>query len=137
MFSCWLCPLGSTPTASFGATSFGTSFGGQRVGSRVAPYAVTNDTDVGVGGQVGKFMSISAMPSYNSKSPEELRWEDYQANDKGEIGIPCCCFLLCLVLVKKCPISNVEKCQFLVDDVENEISNKVESLPSARCGAQC
>ncbi|CAM6098075.1 unnamed protein product [Calypogeia fissa] len=75
--------FGSTPTASFGATSFGASFGGQRVGSRVVPYAVTNDTDVGVGGQVGKFMSISAMPAYNTKSPEELRWEDYQAGDKG------------------------------------------------------
>lgn len=75
---------GATTTPSFGATNFGTSpFGGQRVGSRVAPYAVTNDPDVGVGGQVGKFMSISAMPAYSTKSPEELRWEDYQAGDKG------------------------------------------------------
>ncbi|BBN00670.1 nuclear pore complex protein Nup98-Nup96 [Marchantia polymorpha subsp. ruderalis] len=76
--------FGASASPSFGATSFGASpFGGQRVGSRVAAYAVTNDPDVGVGGQTGKFMSISAMAAYSSKSPEELRWEDYQAGDKG------------------------------------------------------
>ncbi|KAL3697517.1 hypothetical protein R1sor_011593 [Riccia sorocarpa] len=76
--------FGAASAPAFGATTFGASpFGGQRGGSRVTPYAVTNDPDVGVGGQVGKFMSISAMPAYSTKSPEELRWEDYQAGDKG------------------------------------------------------
>jgi len=50
----------------------------------VTPYAVTNDTDAGVGTQAGKFLCISAMPAYKDKQLEELRWEDYQAGDKGE-----------------------------------------------------
>ncbi len=83
--------LGTSATTTFGS-GFGVSaFGGQqRVGSRAAPYAVTPDPDTGTGGQVGKFMSISAMPAYKNKSHEELRWEDYQAGDKG--------ILACLVL---------------------------------------
>lgn len=83
---------GASSGSAFGS-SFGTSaFGGgqqqqqqqQRVGSRVTPYAVTNDTDAGVGAQAGKFLCISAMPSYKDKQLEELRWEDYRAGDKGE-----------------------------------------------------
>eukprot|EP00249_Psilotum_nudum_P023544 c28918_g1_i2 orf=482-3577(-) len=71
----------STPPLTFG--SAGTPFSGQRGGSRAVPYAVTNDADAGVSGQIGKLMTISAMPAYKNKSPEELRWEDYQAGDKG------------------------------------------------------
>jgi nuclear pore complex protein Nup98-Nup96 len=82
---------GASSGSAFGR-SFGTSaFGGgqqQRVGSRVTPYAVTNDTDAGVGAQAGKFLCISAMPAYKDKSLEELRWEDYQAGDKGEHHFP-------------------------------------------------
>jgi nuclear pore complex protein Nup98-Nup96 len=33
-------------------------------------------------------MSISAMPAYNTKSFEELRWEDCQAGVKGGTGSP-------------------------------------------------
>ncbi|CAK9866010.1 unnamed protein product [Sphagnum jensenii] len=85
-------PFGSQTGSAFGTsatTTFGSGFGlsafggQQRVGSRAAPYAVTPDPDTGTGGQVGKFMSISAMPAYKNKSHEELRWEDYQAGDKG------------------------------------------------------
>ena len=73
---------GSSPT--FGSTTFGSSpFGGQRPGSRGSAYTVTNDAEAGVSGQAGKLMSISAMQVYKNKSHEELRWEDYQAGDKG------------------------------------------------------
>lgn len=48
-------------------------------------YAATNDTESGsgVGGQMGKFVTLTAMAAYKGKSVEELRWEDYQAGDKG------------------------------------------------------
>ncbi|CAI5481033.1 unnamed protein product [Closterium sp. Yama58-4] len=72
---------------AFGATTFGaTPFGAAAAagtGSRNPPYAPTNDTETGTAGQLGKFISISAMPAYKNKSPEELRWEDYQRGDKG------------------------------------------------------
>uniref|UniRef100_A0A7N0U2J8 Nucleoporin autopeptidase n=1 Tax=Kalanchoe fedtschenkoi TaxID=63787 RepID=A0A7N0U2J8_KALFE len=73
----------TTPT--FGSTTFGQqqAFGGQRGGSRVAPYTPTTETDVAAGAQAGKLESISAMPVYKDKSHEELRWEDYQLGDKG------------------------------------------------------
>ncbi|XP_057966767.1 nuclear pore complex protein NUP98A isoform X2 [Malania oleifera] len=79
-------PFGSQATTStFGSTSFGQSaFGGQRGGSRVAPYTPTTEVDSGSGTQpAGKLESISAMPVYKDKSHEELRWEDYQLGDKG------------------------------------------------------
>eukprot|EP00850_Spirogloea_muscicola_P003561 SM000014S00349 [mRNA] locus=s14:832041:845743:- [translate_table: standard] len=77
--------FGSAATSAFGTTSFGAvPFGGTgRPGSRAQLYATTNDADSGTGAQAGKFISISAMPAYKLKSPEELRWEDYQASDKG------------------------------------------------------
>jgi nuclear pore complex protein Nup98-Nup96 len=68
---------GSSP--GFGATAFG----GQKSGSRAASYAPTADAEAGVSGQAGKLMSISAMPAFKTKSFEELRFEDYQAGDKG------------------------------------------------------
>jgi nuclear pore complex protein Nup98-Nup96 len=75
---------GVSPTPTFGGSFGSPQFGGpQRGGSRTASYTVTNDMDTGIGAQVGKFMGISAMPAYKNKSPEELRWEDYQAGDKG------------------------------------------------------
>ncbi|GBG75208.1 hypothetical protein CBR_g19844 [Chara braunii] len=75
----------SASTSAFGATAFGTAGGfgqQQQRGSRTIPYQATNDPD-SPAGQPGKFMSISAMPAYKNKSDEELRWEDYQQNDKG------------------------------------------------------
>ncbi|KAJ7532285.1 hypothetical protein O6H91_14G081000 [Diphasiastrum complanatum] len=77
--------FGAPATPTFGSSPFGTSpfTGGQRAGSRSTPYAVTNDADAAASGQAGKLMSISAMPAYKNKSVEELRFEDYQAGDKG------------------------------------------------------
>ena len=72
---------GSSP--SFGATTFG----GQKNGSRAAAYAPTTDAEAGVSGQAGKLMSISAMPAFKSKTFEELRFEDYQAGDKGRFDV--------------------------------------------------
>lgn len=60
------------------------NFGGQRVGSRVASFTATPETDAGTS-TPGKLESISAMPAYKEKSHEELRWEDYQAGDKGTL----------------------------------------------------
>ncbi|XP_059662088.1 nuclear pore complex protein NUP98A isoform X2 [Cornus florida] len=73
----------TTPT--FGSSGFGQpAFGGQRGGSRVAPYTATPEVDSGTGSQpAGKLESISAMPVHKDKSHEELRWEDYQLGDKG------------------------------------------------------
>ncbi|KAL4323096.1 hypothetical protein GQ457_11G032050 [Hibiscus cannabinus] len=79
-------PFGSQSSSpAFGSTTFGQSaFGGQRGGSRAAPYTPTTDADSGTGTQpAAKLESISAMPVYKEKSHEELRWEDYQAGDKG------------------------------------------------------
>ncbi|CAL5378280.1 unnamed protein product [Camellia sinensis] len=70
-----------TMTPSFGSSNFGQSaFGSQRGGSRVAAYTTTVHVVDGI-----KLNSISAMPIYVSKSPEELRWEDYLSGDKGGI----------------------------------------------------
>ncbi|XP_021900313.1 nuclear pore complex protein NUP98A isoform X2 [Carica papaya] len=79
-------PFGAQATTpTFGSSGFGQSgFGGQRGGSRVAPYTPTTEADSGSGTQpAGKLESISAMPVYKDKSHEELRWEDYQQGDKG------------------------------------------------------
>ncbi|XP_040955077.1 nuclear pore complex protein NUP98A isoform X3 [Gossypium hirsutum] len=79
-------PFGSQSSSpAFGSTTFGQSaFGGQRGGSRVAPYTPTTDADSGSGTQpAAKLESISAMHVYKDKSHEELRWEDYQLGDKG------------------------------------------------------
>ncbi|KAK8951302.1 hypothetical protein KSP39_PZI003833 [Platanthera zijinensis] len=73
-----------TPTPTFGSPGFGQSApGGQTVGSRVAPYSATPETDATGTQPAGKLESISAMPIYKDKSHEELRWEDYQRGDKG------------------------------------------------------
>ncbi|GFY94349.1 nucleoporin autopeptidase [Actinidia rufa] len=67
-----------SPT-SFGSTHFGQSpFGRQCGGSRAAVYTTTAHPEADI-----PIMSISAMPIYKNKNPEELRWEDYQSGDKG------------------------------------------------------
>ncbi|GMH30222.1 hypothetical protein Nepgr_032065 [Nepenthes gracilis] len=78
-------PFGSQASPTFGTSGFGQStFGGQRGGSRIAPYTPTTDPEGGSSTQpTGKMESISAMPAYKDKSHEELRWEDYQLGDKG------------------------------------------------------
>ncbi|KAG5223103.1 nuclear pore complex protein [Salix suchowensis] len=71
-------------TSAFGNTGFAQpGFGGQRPGTRAAPYAETAEAEGGA--QAGKLVSISAMPAYKDKSHEELRWEDYQLGDKGNL----------------------------------------------------
>lgn len=50
----------------------------------MAPYQPTPEADSGTQ-TAGKLESISAMPVYKDKSHEELRFEDYQAGDKGTI----------------------------------------------------
>lgn len=82
-----MCYHAGAPTTpqSFGSTGFGQStFGGQRGGSRVASYTPTTEADTGTQ-PAGKLESISAMPVYKDKSHEELRWEDYQLGDKGNL----------------------------------------------------
>lgn len=78
---------GQSTTPTFGSTGFGQStFGGQRGGSRIAAFAPTTEAETGSASQpAGKLDSISAMPAYKDKSHEELRWEDYQLGDKGNL----------------------------------------------------
>ncbi|XP_024531189.1 nuclear pore complex protein NUP96 [Selaginella moellendorffii] len=66
----------SQPTSAFGSTI---SFGA-RPGSRAIPYVPKTEID---GSATLKLYSISAIEGYHNKSHEELRWEDYQAGDKG------------------------------------------------------
>ncbi|KAL7235536.1 hypothetical protein ACSBR1_018936 [Camellia fascicularis] len=74
-------PEAEAMTPSFGSTNFGQSaFGSECGGSRVATYTTTVHVVDGI-----KLNSISAMPIYVRKSPEELRWEDYLSGDKGGI----------------------------------------------------
>ena len=57
----------------------GSSFGGQ--GTRGVPFQKQAEADTSATGGAKTtvyYNSISAMPAYNSKSHEELRWEDYQ-----------------------------------------------------------
>lgn len=79
-------PFGSQIGAQATTPTFGIGqppFAGQRGGSRVAPYTPTPEPDSSGTQSAGKVESISAMPVYIDKSHEELRWEDYQAGDKG------------------------------------------------------
>mmetsp|Transcript_4272 Transcript_4272/g.15365 ORF Transcript_4272/g.15365 Transcript_4272/m.15365 type:complete len:1910 (+) Transcript_4272:127-5856(+) len=79
--------FGSTQNTSPGAFGTGGAFGGgAATGTRQVAYQPTQDQDSstsGGGSQIIKFQSIVLMPQYNTKSVEELRWEDYQNNDKG------------------------------------------------------
>ena len=68
--------------AGFGgaAAPFGAA---QGTGTRGTQFQKTQDTDTGAAGTGGSksvayFSHISAMKPYESKSPEELRWEDVQ-----------------------------------------------------------
>ncbi|KAM5570686.1 nuclear pore complex protein NUP98B-like [Rosa sericea] len=73
-------PFGAqSTTQAVGNTA---SAGGQRQGSRVAAYEVTHGQDLRCPGTF-QFQSITAMQVYESKSVEELRFEDYQSGDKG------------------------------------------------------
>eukprot|EP00899_Mesostigma_viride_P027409 jgi/Mesvir1/7853/Mv11788-RA.1 len=92
--------FGSTPTPAFGAAatttpafgSFGSAMGGAvPTGTRSIPFNAFQEAEPSTAGGVAqnnRYMSISAMPQYKSKSPEELRWEDYQGGVKGGSGLP-------------------------------------------------
>ena len=50
-------------------------------GTRLAPYQKHQDRDQSAGTSAGGpvyYNTITAMPQYQNKSVEELRWEDYQ-----------------------------------------------------------
>ena len=85
IFMIWYVGAQST-TSPFGNNGFAQSgFGAQRPGSRASPYAETAEAEGGA--QAGKLLSISAMTAYKDKSHEELRWEDYQLGDKGNLFV--------------------------------------------------
>ncbi|KAJ9553287.1 hypothetical protein OSB04_017332 [Centaurea solstitialis] len=70
---------GQATTPANGSACFGqTSFGGQRGGSRVTPYAQTREVDFGSGTQPAvKLEEICSMPVYKEKN------HDHQSGDKG------------------------------------------------------
>ncbi|KAF6142180.1 hypothetical protein GIB67_037098 [Kingdonia uniflora] len=80
------CNAGNQATTStyFSTSSGQSAFPGQRGTSRMTPYTSKPEVD-GVAGThgPGNLQSISAMPAYEKKNHEELRWEDYQLGDKG------------------------------------------------------
>jgi hypothetical protein len=55
---------------------------GQQQGTRAVPYSKTQEYDTSSSSTGAKstvfYNSIVAMPQYSNKSPDELRWEDYQ-----------------------------------------------------------
>ena len=55
---------------------------GKHVGSRVQAYTATTNGN-GCNRPSEKLVSISAMPAYINRSPEELRWEDYPQANRG------------------------------------------------------
>jgi len=63
-------------------------FGGgaaAKPGTLATPYSVTSKSD---GSTTINIQAITAMPQYEAKSFEELRFEDYQAGNKGSMGQP-------------------------------------------------
>ncbi|CAH2048165.1 unnamed protein product [Thlaspi arvense] len=70
-----------TPTTGFDPFSTFSSIGR---GTRYYRYEPTPADEPGP--CIGMMMSISASNYYLRKSHEELRWEDYQRGDKGEVG---------------------------------------------------
>ena len=67
--------------AGFGGQGFGQQQQQQQQqhGTRQVPYQKLTETE-GTGGTrtTNSYMTISCMPAYANKSPDELRWEDYQ-----------------------------------------------------------
>ena len=76
--------------AGFGAAA--APFGGAVTsGTRAVQFQKTQDTDAAAGATGSKTLAVNhicAMKAYENKSPEELRWEDYQARlPKGALRI--------------------------------------------------
>lgn len=81
-------PFGTPPTGFGASQGIGGGFGGSPSpsrGTRTATYRKTQEIDTSSTGSRSTiyFNSISCMPEYNTKSVEELRWEDYQDGVKG------------------------------------------------------
>lgn len=75
--------LGTKPTNIFSTLqTTGPIIWGQTKGSRVKPYECTTIQEAG---KNVKYTSMSAMSTYESKSHEELRWEDYDLNSGGTL----------------------------------------------------
>ncbi|XP_074268948.1 uncharacterized protein LOC141592242 [Silene latifolia] len=78
-------PFDGTSTGAFGGQPFSVLFGvtqastGMIKGSKSVPYAATKNAE----NSIERFLSISSMPVYQSKSHEELRWEDYELKSRG------------------------------------------------------
>ncbi|XP_042009968.1 nuclear pore complex protein NUP98A-like isoform X2 [Salvia splendens] len=58
-------------------------------GSREAPYSETPADAINSGHSSGKIISISAMPHYQNKSHEELRFQDYELHKGFNISAEC------------------------------------------------
>ncbi|XP_047977578.1 nuclear pore complex protein NUP98B-like isoform X2 [Salvia hispanica] len=58
-------------------------------GSREAPYSETPGDAINSGHSIGKMISISAMPHYQNKSHEELRFQDYELHKGFNISTEC------------------------------------------------
>ncbi|XP_057465773.1 nuclear pore complex protein NUP62-like [Actinidia eriantha] len=78
-FGTWSYSFGARTSKSFGSNKDGD---GKHGGSRVLAYTATTNGN-GCTRPSEKLVSISAMPAYINRSPEELRWEDYQQANKG------------------------------------------------------
>ena len=55
-------------------------------GSRVTPFVPQATKSGTAGDSVEQLRNVSAMPEYQAKSPEELRFEDYKAGVMGQAG---------------------------------------------------
>jgi nucleoporin NUP98-like protein len=110
--------VGASTSSTFGGAVGQSNMGG----SRIAPYQPSLEVDgsnSSTGGP-GKLESISAMPIYKDKSHEELRWEDYQRNDKGFALL----FLPCFKLYKKWDVNIT---YFAVHITQNCLSLRMKS----------
>eukprot|EP01114_Cavostelium_apophysatum_P010587 TRINITY_DN2449_c0_g1_i4.p1 TRINITY_DN2449_c0_g1~~TRINITY_DN2449_c0_g1_i4.p1 ORF type:complete len:1866 (-),score=435.79 TRINITY_DN2449_c0_g1_i4:22-5619(-) len=72
----------------FGATPANNAFGMSTTGTGNPQYKASPDPDTANTGAPGSLVSITAMPQYQTKSFEELRWEDIQAKKSGGGGAP-------------------------------------------------
>lgn len=72
-------PAPAPSTGLFGAPAAPT-LGGVGGGTKIQPYQVTNRQD---GTSSINLLAISAMPAYENKSFEELRFEDYSQGNRG------------------------------------------------------
>uniref|UniRef100_A0A7S4VV32 SAM domain-containing protein n=1 Tax=Ditylum brightwellii TaxID=49249 RepID=A0A7S4VV32_9STRA len=73
-------------TAAAGGPASPTDDGSTKLGTLATPYSVTSERN---GLTTIYIQAITAMPQYEAKSFEELRFEDYQAGNKGSMWQSC------------------------------------------------